>query len=366
MRSTIVFLVMLYFVHSTTTESQLDLENNQAFVELSNQPISQAFFSAAALRMKEEGKGGFAKIMALMNELIHDNRRQLQSIRKINAATQSECTVVSHKLKDRSTFFQGQTRYFKRRGSVTLEEKTEAVNIRNSRNAQNVSYGNLLTAANARWTRKSKKWADRCANAQVALNKASSAIRVVNEWTPKKSAALVQTSIKEAVETYSALKKIPLGTPDEMIQLAANDRKLKKRLFEWLNFLRAAVKNNLAWCQRAQRSVNLVHTSYRNTIAQLRNALSHDSKKLSQAIENYTILYKVYQQNEKIYSALFDQNSLLVQSNNEYCKNERNGFAAGQKQMLAQLDTFIKLRYWLRKNFHRVKRWLRTKYSNFQ
>jgi hypothetical protein len=358
---------MLYFVHSTTTESQMDLENNQAFVELSNQPAASAFFSAAALRMKEEGsKGGFSKILALINELIHENRRQLQAIRKINAATQAECSIVSHKLKDRSIFFSGQSKYFKRRGSVTLEEKTEAVNIRNSRNAQNTSYGALLTAANARFSRKSKKWSDRCANSNVALNKATSAIRVVNEWTPKTSGAFVQKSIKEATDLYSKVKKMTLNVPEELIQLSANDKKLRRRLFQWLNFLKAAIKNNLAWCQRAQKSVNRIHNSYRSTIQQLRKSLSSDSKKLGQAIDNYAILYKVYQQNERIYSSLFEQNSLLVQSNSQYCRNESNGFVAGEKQMEAQLNTFVGLKGWLTKNFHKIRRWIKRRYANVQ
>lgn len=367
MRSTILFLVMLYFVHSTTTETTMELENNPAFVELSNHPVSQAFFSAAAIRMKEEGsRGGFQKIMALMNELIHDNRRQLQNIRKINAATQAECVVVSHKLRDRDVFFKGQTRYFKRRGSVTLEERTEAVNIRNSRNSQNTSYGTILASTTADYNRRSQKWANRCSNSRLAVNKANAAIRVVNEWSPKSSGAFIQKSIKEAAELYSKVKKYPLAVPEELIQLAANDKKLRKRLFQWLNYLKASIVDNLAKCQRVQASVQRIYTTFRGTVNALRKALTQDSKKLGQAIENYTTLMKVYSQNERIYSNLADQNNLLIQANGNYCKTESNNFKSAQTVMENQLTTFVKLRSWLTKNFHRVKRWLRRRYSNLQ
>jgi len=356
---------MLYFVHSATTE--MELENNQAFVELSTHPVSQAFFSAAALRLKEEGsKAGFSKIMALMNELIHNNRQQLQSIRKVNSRVQSECHVVTHKLKDRAIFFQGQSRYFKRRGSVTLEEETEARNIQASRDAQNKSYGDLMVAATARHKRKMRKWNSRCANSKKAIDKANIAIRAVNDWSPKSSGAFVQTSIKEAAELYKAVKNMPLSVPEEMIQLAATDKKLRKRLYQWLNFLKAAIVDSLAKCERAKTGVRRLYRALKVTITDLRKALSADSKELGKALENYKILVKVYSQNEKIYSNLFDQNSLLVQANNKYCSTEQNNFKAGQVAMENQLKVFISLRFWLRKNFHRVKRWIKRRYAKVQ
>jgi len=355
---------MLYFVHSATTEVQMDLENNSAFVELSTHPVSQAFFSAAALRIKEEGgRAGFAKIMALMNELIHNNHHQLQSIRKVNARVQGECTIVTHKLKDRSIFFQGQSRYFKRRSSVTIEEKTEAVNIRNSRKAQNKSYGDLMTAATARHKRKMRKWASRCSNGQKALDKVNVAIRAVNDWSPKTSHAFIQQSVKETTDLYKQVKGMPLTVPEELIQLAANDSKLRKRLYQWLNYLKASIVDALAKCQRARSGVRRIYRALKKTIGLLRKALSEDHKKLGQAIENYTILVKVYSVNEKIYSNLFDQNSLLVQANRKYCDTEKGNFQAGEKAMEAQLKVFTGLRFWLRKNFHRVKRWIKRRYA---
>jgi hypothetical protein len=342
----------------------MELENVPAFVELSAQPVSQAFFSAAALRIKEEGgRAGFQKIMALMNELIHDNRKQLQKIRKINARVQGECVVVKHKLNDRAIFFSGQSKYFKRRGSVTIEEKTEAVNIRNSRNAQFASFGGLLTAATARYGRKMKKWNSRCANGQKALNKVNTAIRAVTDWSPKTSTGFIQQTIKETADLYVQVKKMPLTVPDEMIQLAASDKKLKRRLFQWLNYLKASIIDNVAKCQRSRSGVQRLYSNLKKTVNLLRNALSVDAKKLGQAIENYTMLIKVYSQNERIYHNLDTQNNLLVQANNKYCATELNNFSAGQKAMEGQLATLVKLRFWLRKNFHRVKRWIKRRYA---
>jgi len=159
---------------------------------------------------------------------------------------------------------------------------------------------------------------------------------------------------------------MPLAVPEEMIQMAASDSKLKKRLYQWLNYLLAALTDNLGKCQTAKNGVTRVYTTLKTTVGKLRTALSKDSKALAKALENYKILIKVYVDNEKIYTNLFNQNSLLITSNSKYCLTESRNFTAGQKAMEDQLKTFIGLRFWLRKNFHRVKRWLKRKYSKEQ
>jgi len=138
--SNLIFLILLVFASCSTdlidSAIDVDLDNIPAFIELSAHPISTAFFSAVALRMKETTKtnGGFQKVMALINELIRDNKNQIQRIRKINERVDGECLITTHKLRDRSVFFMGQKNYFHARGGVSLEEKTEAINIQGSRN----------------------------------------------------------------------------------------------------------------------------------------------------------------------------------------------------------------------------------------
>jgi len=145
--------------------------------------------------------------------------------------------------------------------------------------------------------------------------------------------------------------------------LAANDKKLRKRLYQWLNYLKAAIVDGLAKCQRARAGCIRIYRKFKKTILRLNKVLARDAKHLGIANENYTILIKVYSVNEKIYANLFSQNSLLVQANNKYCNNESSNFQAGQKAMEAQLKTLVTLRVWLRKNFHRVKRWIKRRYA---
>jgi len=301
--------------------------------------------------------------MALMNELIHDNRRQLHSIKKINSRSQGECLVTIHKLKDRSTFFRGQTLYFKRRGSVSISEKSEAVNVKNSRVVQHKYYKTLIVAASFEHTRQIARLNKRLANARRAIDKVNAALRAVNEWSPKTKTSFIEESIKETAALYTKVQKFPLTVPVEMIQLAANDTKLRKRLFQWLNLLKAAIVDSLAKTQISVNAVNRNFAKLSTTIRSLRVALSDDSKKLAANIENYSTLIKVYSQNEKIYSNLSSQNSLLVQANNKYCTNDLANYNQSRLSMEAQLKVFVGLRVWLRKNFHRVKTWIKRRYA---
>jgi hypothetical protein len=294
------FISLLLFVSCNTElidTTELDLENVPAFLELSSHPISQAFFSAVSLRMKEKAaNGGFQKVMALINELIRDNRRQIQKIRKINQRVEGECLITTHKLTDRGIFFNGQRTYFHSRGAVSIEEKGEAINVMTSRNAQANAYNALHIAAKAHHDRQTNKWGSRIKNANNAVSKVNAALRAINEWTPKTSPALIQTLVKETTELYTQVKNYPLSIPAEMIQLAANDAQLKKRLYEWLNLLKGSIVESLAAAQSAVSEINQLYNNFSHTLDQLHDLLLDDA---SSAIENYSTLIKVYAENEK-------------------------------------------------------------------
>jgi len=302
-------------------------------------------------------------VISLINELIRDNRRQLQKIRKINERVEGECLITTAKLKDRGLFFGGQRNYFHARGAVSLEEKGEAINVLTSRNAQKVTYAALQASATASHNGQAKKWGDRIANAKSAVSKVTAALTAVNEWSPKTSTAFVQQLVQESVEAYTQVKNYPLSIPNEMVQLAANDQQLKKRLYQWLNLLKASVVENLSSSETALKEINALYDRFSVTLQKLNDLLVDDAKKLASAIENYTTLIKVYAENEKIYTNLAAQNDLLVQANGKWCSQEKANYKTNQTAMQAQLKVFSDLRVWLRKNFGRVREWLKKKYK---
>jgi hypothetical protein len=315
--------------------------------------------------MKEKAaNGGFQKVMSLINELIRDNKRQIQKIRKINKRVEGECLITTHKLTDRGIFFNGQKAYFHARGSVSIEEKGESINVMTSRNAQATTYNTLHTAAKAHHDRQTKKWGSRIQNANNAVAKVNAALRAINEWTPKTNPALIQTLVKETTELYTQVKNYPLSIPSELIQLAANDAQIKKRLYEWLNLLKGSIVESLAGAQSAVSEINQLYNNFSHTLEELHNLLLDDAKKLSSAIENFSTLIKVYAENEKIYTNLASQNGLLVVANKNWCNQEVVNYNANHNAMEAQLKVFTDLRFWLRQNFGRVRDWLKKKYRH--
>jgi hypothetical protein len=368
-RSNFFFILLLVCVSSHQIDSLIDIEtdldNVPAFVELANHPISVAFFSAASLRMKEEkGREGFQKIVGLINELIRDNKNQILRINKINARVEGQCFITTHKFKDRSVFFNGQTNYFKTRAKVAVEEKGEALNIMNSRNAQVKAYNALQTAAKLKHQRQSQKWGNRVQRGVDAMKRVNVALTAVNDWNPNTSHAFIQQAIKDSIDLFVQVKKFPLSVPDQLIQLAANDNQIRHRLFEWLNMLKASIQHALVFAQESVKNINDMQNSYDATLTKLQGALGNDSKKLEFAIQNYSTLIKVYEENEKIYTNLASQNALLIAANTKWCDQERQNFTSNKKAMEDQLKVFEDLRLWLRKNYGRVRDWLRKKYNH--
>jgi len=312
---------------------------------------------------ESSSNGGFQKVMALIDELIRDNKRQIQKIRKINERVEGECLVTTHKLKDRGIFFNGQRSYFHSRGSVSVEEKGEAINVMASRNSQRLAYNTLLTTAKASHGRQSKKWGDRLEMNKNAINKVNAALRAVNEWTPKTNTAFVEQLVKESTELYTQVKNYPLTIPTSMVQLAANDLQIRKRLNEWILLLKGSLIETLAQAERALAEINTLFNKMEDTLAKLNDLLQDDAKKLALAIDNFGTLIKVYAENEKIYSNLASQNNLLVTANTKWCNQEVQNYKTNHQVMEGQLKVFVDLRFWLRKNFGRVRDWLKKKYK---
>jgi len=331
---------------------------------LSAHPISEAFFSTISLRMHESSaNGGFQKVMALINELITDNKRQIKRINKINARVEGECLVTTHKLNGRGVFFGGQRSYFHARGSVSLEEKSEAINVMTSRNSQRTAYIAMHSVVKASHVRQSKKWADRIEMNKNAINKVNAALTAVTDWTGKSKTAFIEQLVKESTELYTQVKNYPLTIPSAMVQLAANDKQIKKRLAEWLMLLKGSLVETLAQAEGAKSQIEGLFEKMDATLEKLDEMLLDDAKKLASAIENFTTLIKVYAENEKIYANLATQNSLLVQANTKWCNQEVQNFKTNHQVMEVQLKVFTDLKFWLNKNFSRVRDWLKKKYK---
>jgi len=368
MRSTIIFLALLFFVSCSIDklDSTVDLDEVPEFIQLTNSPISKVFLSAISLRMKEnsEQSAGFTKVMALINELIQDNRKQLQQIRRINQRVQGQCLVSNNKLVNRERNFSTLLRYFKSRGQLALSEKTEAINMQTSRKSQAADYAAAQNRYSYAFKGRLGKWTTRVNDLTYGLEIVNGALKAVANWTPSTKTSFIQEKVDQAVKSYEKSMNYPLTFDSEMIQLAASDNKIKQRLYEWLNMLKASILNQLTLSQDAKNEVVNSYNKLNKDITQIIKLENADAARLGKSISNWTLLIKNYADNEKIYSALSIQTQNVLRANKEWCKVETANYNSNKQSMEAQLNVFIQLKEWLRKNYSRVKQWLRKKYNH--
>jgi len=364
----LLFITLLVFASCAIDklDASVELDSVPEFVQLTNSPITKVFLSAISLRMEEstEKRGGFSKVMALINELIHDNRKQLQQIRRINERVKGQCLVSNSKLKNRERNFSTLLRYFKARGALALSEKSEGINMQNSRKQQASDYAAAKVRFSVEFARKSKKWAAREKDLQAALVRINAALKAIADWKPNTKPALIELAVKESVDAYQKSMEYPLTYDSDMIQLAANDNKIRLRLSQWVTLLKASIVGALGGAQTASAEILASHKKMQSQLSKLIKLENADAVRIGRSINNWTLLIKNYGDNEKIYSALSLQTQLVLKANKEWCKVETANYETNRASMEAQLKVFVDLKMWLRKNYSRVRDWIRKKYNH--
>ena len=366
MLSNFLFITLLICVSSSIQriDDSIELDSVPEFVQLSSSPISKVFLSAISLRMKETPSAGFTKVMSLIEELIRDNRKQLQEIRRIYQRVDGSCLVSNNKLVNRERSFSSLLRYYKSRGELALSEKSEGINMQNNRNSQAANYTASIESFNLSYSAKIKKWNSRVTDLELAVNQVKVALSAVTNWTPITNTSFIEEKIEASVKSFRKSFDLPLSYDHEMIQLAANDKKVKQRLFEWLTMLKASILNQLVLAQKSRTETTNLHSVLINQITNIIKLEKADSTRLGNSINNWSVLLKNYGDNEKIYSALSIQTSNVLKANIEWCKTETSNYNGARSSMESQLNIFVELKEWLRKNYSRVREWLQKKYNN--
>jgi hypothetical protein len=318
------------------------------------------------MRMHEstDQSAGFTKVMALINELIHDNRKQLQQIRRMNERVKGQCLISNNKLANRERSFANNLRYFKSHGALALSEKSEAINMQASRKHQAADYAAAQKKYNLAFAEKNKKWATRVADLKLAVTHVDAALKAIATWTPSTKTSFIEEEVQKSVNAYQKTLEYPITFDSDMIQLAASDNKIRQRLFEWVNMLKAAIIDALSFAQSAHKEVTSLHHTMDQQLTNIIKLENADVARLTQSINNWTILIKNYNDNEKIYSALSTQTTNVLKANREWCNVETANYNKNKASMEEQLKVFVGLKEWLRKNYSRVRTWLRKKYNH--
>jgi len=346
-----------------------ELESVPEFVQLVSSPISKGFLSFVSLQLRAESSStslptnsGYGKVLELINDLVRNNRRQLQDIIRINHRVQGQCLVSGSSLKNRQRNFKSLQEYFKLKLNNGLKEKAESQNMKDNRRTQAADYSASQVRFKRRYVNEIKSWNARINTAKEAINKADTAIKAVNEWKPNTSHALIEKSIKETIVLYQKVNHFPLDFDFSFIQLAANDIKTRRRLYQWLNMLKATLVHTLDFVQSSKREVSRYFIELNGNLNALIKLLGQDAKRLDHVIDNLNSLIKNYNSNESIYNALLQQTILVISANKEWCRIEVDNYKYNQQRMTEQIEVFTELKLWFRHNYSRVRQWIQKKY----
>ena len=369
---TFLFFALLFYVscgsiyHLGYTQ---DLDSIPQFVQLTQSPISRGFSSLISLHLKEnsssEGpsKQGYATVMNLVNELIHNNRKQIQEIIKINHRVEGQCLISKSNLKNRANNFKSLQEYFRLKAKTNLKERSQSINMRDSRKIHIKDYSEIQIRIKRQFAIDIRRYERRVSTAKYAMDKTDGAIKAVNEWKPSTAHSFIETSIKETVSAYFKATHYPLEFDYTFLQLAANDIKVKRRLYEWLNMLKATLIRTLSLAQSSKAEVERNHNRLNLDMTRIIRLLKRDVRRLNHVITNADRLIKHYSGNESIYTRLYSQTNLVIEASNKWCDEEGDNYKKNKETMQEQLRVFVELKEWFRHNFNRVRQWIAKKYA---
>jgi hypothetical protein len=293
--------------------------------------------ATSASTEESPSNAGYGKIMNIVNELIYNNRKQLQEIIRINHRVEGQCLVSSSSLKSRAANFKSLLEYFKLHAQNTLKEKSESIDMRNSRKSHVADYSTAQDRFKRVFATEIKKWSDRITTATYAIEKVDGAIKAVTEWKPQTSHSFIETSIKETVNAYTKSTHYPLVFDYTFVQLAANDLKIKRRLFQWLQSLKATLVHTLGSTQNSKFEVERLHNELNNDLTRVITLLNQDVRRLDHIIGNVENLINSYSTNESIYSGLLTQTNLVIGASKIWCNTEFGNFKLHKDSMSEHL-----------------------------
>jgi len=238
MRSTILFLTLLVFISCSIDSTSH--ETDPVLLELSNDPRSEAIFATMSIQLREPGQAGFDRILALLNELVEDARKQMQENRKLWAGTKARCEVTTQRLNEQEDYHKArilglghtlenvQKDASSAKGQVeflTASQKTIADFLQNELNV-------------IKQTRELYEGKQQGARNGVEL--ADKAIEKIKSWEPNQpaGASFIQEAIEKVADAYLQVKSHKIFIPNSFVELAADDNQFKQRVLEWVGILR--------------------------------------------------------------------------------------------------------------------------------
>jgi hypothetical protein len=339
MRSTFFFIVMLFFV-SCSKDLLNPVDMDTQLLEITKDPSSEAVFATMAVQL--QAKGGFQRVLGLLNELVHDSKEQLHSITKIWRGVHARCIVTSIKLKGRQEYFEtylGQSRRHVAESSQRLTEVRD--HLKGFRKSQLV-YGAMLKTEIGRHAFAKKHLKHRIGQASAGLKALKTAYGAVKHWTPK-GKALVQTHLEEVSRAYLQVKEFKLASQTEFLE-RTTDTKVRSRILQWMSVVRRHLVSASSHFRNSLRRLSKIGGALEKALARMTVALKAGVKHLIHAIIFNKHMVKAGRHGVALFAKLVKQNKSLISSNTSYCRLESVNYHKNRVQAVAAIRLFRQVR----------------------
>jgi hypothetical protein len=356
MRTTIFFLTLLVFMSCTKIDSY-----DSVLLEMSSDPRSEAIFATMAVQLKTHG--GFDRVIALLNQLVDDSKKQLHDSNKLFKATDARCEVDTARFNERQTYYENKYSQLSDLVAAANEEKTYAENTLKALGEAETIASTFLKNEKERHQEDRALYDERVSNAKAAVKHAEDAIKAVGEWNSSSQTSFVQTKLNTLTESYLQVKSFHLVIPQSFVQLAASDDQVKNRLEEWLASLRLTLLEAQSDMEATLSTHQESWDNIEKSTQELIDEYTKDTRTLKTDSEVFETTASTLSQSQEGVVALKDQNQGLVDANKNYCTTERGNYEAAKKNIEEQIKLFKEIRTYFRGNYEKINQFVKDKYN---
>ena len=371
MRSTILFLALLVFVSCTTemTESY-----DSVLLEMATDPRSEAVFATMNVQLKQEG--GFDRVLALLNQLVDDGRKQLHVANKIWRKTEARCDVATMKFAERQNYYETKESTLNQLISEMYKEKNDAASSAASMKVYNAWFEGFNRRNVLRKAESAAQLNKRYTVAQDAVAATKRAIETVSNWTVrgkpvaqarksgKKLAkkSFIQENLEEVTSAFLELKGFELVIPESFVELAADNHKVRRRLLEWLGQLRVTFVEIADHFQQKAAARSEIFGRQIAAVSALLAKYALDATHAKHAVARFSTHLSTSKEALEFVAKLSKQNAKLVIANTDYCRVEKHNYSNTKNLIDGQLVLFGKIKRYFIDNYKKISKFIKKKY----
>jgi len=329
-------------------------------IELSKNPSSDAVFATMSIQLQHEG--GFNRVLGLLNQLIHDGKKQLHDMTKTWRRVSARCQVSKYMLKGRQEFFGVAFAASQRRVRNARHRVAEAEDYLKANRESVRVYKAFLNSEISRHAHSKKRLARKHKLIKEAITHIDNAIKAIKNWTPK-GAALIQTTMKTITSAFLEFNNYDLTAPTELIE-TAHDGKIKNRLLQWFGILRVQFLGHKASNKHKQKKKKSLGSRIEKATAHLIAALKLANRTIKRVIVAGKQSIKNQEKLVALYGKMVTDNKALIVANKNYCNTEAKNYATNKARVTGAMTLFREIRKYFIDHYSKIHSYIRAKFDS--